>query len=91
MPRFLPFGACNVLITNPRDMPGFVAELKRHKFNFISGVNTLYNALLHTPGFEGVDFRSLKVPSPAAWRCRRVVAERWKKRHRLHPHPRAGD
>ena len=76
---FLPFGACNVLITNPRDMPGFVAELKKHKFNFISGVNTLYNGLLHTPGFEAVDFRSLKVAFAGGMAVQAVVAERWKK------------
>ena len=49
---FLRLGAHNILITNPRDFPGFVAELKKYKFFFISGVNTLFNALLHTPGFE---------------------------------------
>lgn len=75
---FLPFGACNVLISNPRDMPGFVAELKKHKFNFISGVNTLYNALLHTPGFETVDFRHLRVCSAGGMAVQPVVAERWK-------------
>ena len=57
---FLPLGARNVLITNPRDFPAFVAELKKYKFNFISGVNTLFNALLHTPGFDTVDFSALR-------------------------------
>ena len=61
-----------MLITNPRDFKAFVAELKKYKFNFISGVNTLFNALLHTPGFETVDFSgAASAPSPAAWRCRR--------------------
>ena len=46
---FLRLGWTNVLITNPRDFPGFVAELKKYKFTYISGVNTLFNALLHTP------------------------------------------
>ena len=76
---FLPFGACNVLITNPRDFPAFVAELKRHKFNFISGVNTLFNALLHTPGFETVDFSALRVTFAGGMALQGVVAERWKK------------
>jgi acyl-CoA synthetase (AMP-forming)/AMP-acid ligase II len=76
---FLPFGACNVLITNPRDFSGFVAELKRHKFNFISGVNTLFNALLHTPGFETVDFSALRVSFAGGMAVQAVVAERWKK------------
>ena len=75
---FLPFGARNVLITNPRDFPGFVAELKKHKFNFISGVNTLFNALLHTPGFETVDFSALRVSFAGGMALQGVVAERWK-------------
>ncbi len=76
---FLPFGACNVLITNPRDMPGFVAELRKHKFNFISGVNTLFNGLLHTPGFETVDFSALRVSFAGGMAVQGTVAERWKK------------
>jgi long-chain acyl-CoA synthetase len=75
---FLPFGACNVLITNPRDFPGFVKELKKYRFNFISGVNTLYNALLHTPGFETVDFSALKCTFAGGMAMQAVVAERWK-------------
>ncbi len=76
---FLPFGARNVLITNPRNFPGFVAELKKYKFNFISGVNTLYNALLHTPGFETVDFSALRVSFAGGMALQGVVADRWKK------------
>ena len=76
---FLPFGACNVLITNPRDMPGFVAELKKHKFNFISGVNTLFNGLLHTPGFETVDFSVAQGILRGRHGVQGVVADRWKK------------
>jgi long-chain acyl-CoA synthetase len=76
---FLPFGARNVLITNPRDFPAFVAEIKKYKFNFISGVNTLFNALLHTPGFETVDFSLLRVSFAGGMAVQSVVAERWKK------------
>ncbi len=76
---FLPLGACNVLITNPRDFPAFVKELKKNKFNFISGVNTLFNALLHTPGFETVDFSALRVSFAGGMALQGVVAERWKK------------
>ena len=75
---FLPLGARNVLITNPRDFPAFVAELKKYKFNFISGVNTLFNALLHTPGFESVDFSALRVTFAGGMAVQAVVAERWK-------------
>jgi long-chain acyl-CoA synthetase len=76
---FLPFGARNVLITNPRDFPAFIAELKKYKFNFISGVNTLFNALLNTPGFESVDFRSLRCTFAGGMALQPVIAERWKK------------
>ena len=76
---FLPLGARNVLITNPRDFPGFVAELKKYKFNFISGVNTLLNALLHTPGFDSVDFSALRATFAGGMAVQPVVAARWKK------------
>jgi long-chain acyl-CoA synthetase len=76
---FLPFGARNVLITNPRDLPAFVSELKKHKFNFISGVNTLFNGLLHAPGFDAVDFSALRVSFAGGMALQGVVAERWKK------------
>ena len=76
---FLRLGAHNVLITNPRDFPAFVAELKKYKFFFISGVNTLFNALLHTPGFESVDFSELRVTLGGGMAVQRVVAEQWKR------------
>jgi long-chain acyl-CoA synthetase len=76
---FLRLGAHNVLITNPRDFPAFVAELKKFKFFFISGVNTLFNALLHTPGFESVNFSELRISLGGGMAVQRVVAERWKK------------
>jgi long-chain acyl-CoA synthetase len=76
---FLPLGARNLLITNPRDFPAFVAELKKYKINFIGGVNTLFNALLHTPGFDTVDFSALRVTFAGGMAVQAVVAERWKK------------
>jgi long-chain acyl-CoA synthetase len=76
---FLPVGARNVLITNPRDFPAFVAELKKYKFNFISGVNTLLNALLNTPGFESVDFSALRATFAGGMAVQPAVAARWKK------------
>jgi long-chain acyl-CoA synthetase len=75
---FVRLGAFNMLITNPRDFPAFVAELKKHKFFFISGVNTLFNALLHTPGFETVDFSSLRISLGGGMAVQAVVAARWK-------------
>jgi long-chain acyl-CoA synthetase len=75
---FLSLGARNVLITNPRDFKSFVAELKKYRFNFISGVNTLFNALLHAPGFETVDFSALRVTFAGGMALQAVVAARWK-------------
>ncbi|MBM2854364.1 MAG: long-chain-fatty-acid--CoA ligase [Steroidobacteraceae bacterium] len=75
---FTRVGGQNVLITNPRDMAGFVAELKRVRFTFITGVNTLFNALLHTPGFEKLDFSSLKVALGGGMAVQAAVSERWR-------------
>ena len=76
---FMALGGVNVLITNPRDMPGFVAELKKTRFTMITGVNTLFNALLHTPGFNEVDFSALKGALGGGMAVQRAVAERWAK------------
>ncbi len=76
---FVRLGAHNVLITNPRDFPAFVAELKKYKFFFISGVNTLFNALLHTAGFESVDFSALRITLGGGMAVQAAVAARWKK------------
>jgi long-chain acyl-CoA synthetase len=75
---FLSLGARNVLITNPRDLKSFVADLKRYKFDFISGVNTLFNALLHTPEFDEVDFSALRLTFAGGMALQGVVAARWK-------------
>jgi long-chain acyl-CoA synthetase len=76
---FMRLGSNNVLITNPRDFPGFVKELRKHRFFFISGVNTLFNALLHTPGFETLDFSALRISLGGGMAVQAVVAARWKK------------
>jgi len=74
---YFKFGGLNVLITNPRDMPGFVAEMAKWKFTAISGVNTLYNGLLHTPGFAELDFDHLKVAWGGGAAIQRVVSDKW--------------
>jgi long-chain acyl-CoA synthetase len=74
----MKIGAQNVLITNPRDMPGFVKELGKHRFTCITGVNTLFNALLNTPGFAQLDFSALKMTLGGGMAVQRAVAERWK-------------
>ncbi|MCD9046716.1 long-chain fatty acid--CoA ligase [Luteimonas sp. MHLX1A] len=76
---FMKYGAKNILITNPRDMPGFVKELKREPFTAITGVNTLFNGLLNTPGFDEVDFSHLRLTLGGGMAVQRSVAERWKK------------
>ncbi len=75
---FMKIGAQNVLITNPRDMPGFVKELGKHRFTCLTGVNTLFSALMNTPGFKDIDFSSLKMSLGGGMAVQRAVAERWK-------------
>ena len=75
---FVRLGAHIVLIPNPRDFPGFVKELSKYPFTFFAGVNTLFNALLNTPGFDRLDFSALKVSLGGGMAVQRAVAERWK-------------
>ena len=75
---FMKFGGLNHLITNPRDMKGFVAELKKIPFTAITGVNTLFNGLLNTPGFDEVDFSHMHLSLGGGMAVQRAVAERWK-------------
>jgi long-chain acyl-CoA synthetase len=75
---FMKYGALNYLITNPRDMKNFVKELKGVKFTAITGVNTLFNGLLNTPGFRDVDFSQLKLALGGGMAVQRAVAEHWK-------------
>jgi long-chain acyl-CoA synthetase len=70
-------GGTNLLIPNPRDMAGFVKELSKYQVNFFPGVNTLYNGLLHTPGFDKIDFSKLKVSNGGGMATQRPVAEKW--------------
>jgi long-chain acyl-CoA synthetase len=74
---FVKFGCPNLLITNPRDMPGFVAELAKYPFTVITGVNTLFNGLLNTPGFSELDFSGLKFALGGGAAVQKPVAERW--------------
>ena len=75
---FMKFGGLNYLITNPRDMPAFVKELKKVPFTAITGVNTLFNGLLNTPGFDQIDFSHLNLTLGGGMAVQRAVAERWK-------------
>ena len=75
---FLKVGASNLLITNPRDIPGFVAELAKYPYTILTGVNTLFNALLHDKNFAALDFSRVKVTLGGGAAVQKAVAERWK-------------
>ena len=75
---FMRLGAANVLITNPRDIPGFVKELSKHKFSVLTGVNTLFNALLNDPNFGKLDFSAMRVTLGGGMAVQKAVADRWK-------------
>ncbi|MEO8937985.1 MAG: long-chain-fatty-acid--CoA ligase [Burkholderiaceae bacterium] len=70
-------GSLVVLITNPRDIPGFIGELKKYKVTMLPAVNTLYNALLHHPDFASVDWSHLRVANGGGMAVQRAVAEKW--------------
>ena len=72
-------GSKNVLITNPRDMPAFIKELKKYPFSVITGVNTLFNGLLNQPAFQQVDFSNLKVAVGGGMAVQDAVAQEWKR------------
>ncbi len=75
----LKIGGKNVLIVNPRDMPGFVKELAKHKYTTITGVNTLFNGLMNDPNFDKLDFSALRISNGGGMAVQQAVAERWKK------------
>jgi long-chain acyl-CoA synthetase len=72
-------GGVNLLIPNPRDMPGFIKELAKYQVNSFPAVNTLYNGLLHTQGFDKIDFSKLKMSNGGGMAVQRPVADAWKK------------
>ncbi|HQZ02897.1 MAG TPA: long-chain-fatty-acid--CoA ligase [Thauera sp.] len=76
---FFKIGATNVLITNPRDIPGFVKELGKHRFTAITGVNTLFNALLNNADFARLDFSRLHVALGGGMAVQKAVADKWRK------------
>jgi long-chain acyl-CoA synthetase len=75
---FARLGWKNILIINPRDFPAVIKELKAHPFHFITGVNSLFNALMHTPGFDEIDFSALKITLGGGMAVQEAVAKRWK-------------
>ncbi|WP_157868021.1 long-chain-fatty-acid--CoA ligase FadD [Erwinia billingiae] len=76
---FIDLGGANLLITNPRDIPGLVKELSKVRFTAITGVNTLFNALLNDEDFQKLDFSSLSLSAGGGMSVQKAVAERWEK------------
>jgi long-chain acyl-CoA synthetase len=74
---FVELGGHNLLVTDPRDIKGFIALLRKQRFAFITGVNTLFNALLHAPEFATLDFSALRVVMGGGMAVQRDVATRW--------------
>jgi long-chain acyl-CoA synthetase len=70
-------GGENILITNPRDIPGFVKELAKHRYNMITGVNTLFNAFLNNPDFVKLDFSAVKLCVGGGMAVQKAVADKW--------------
>ena len=75
---FMNWGSLNVLITNPRDLPALVKEFRRWKWSVMTGVNTLFNGLLNTPGFDRLDFSTVKAVIGGGAAVQQAVAERWR-------------
>jgi len=73
----LRLGALNVLIANPRDIPGFAKELAKYRFNVIPGVNTLFNALAESPDFQKLDFSSMRISNGGGMAVQKAVADKW--------------
>ncbi|KAH2810743.1 hypothetical protein KXV85_005466, partial [Aspergillus fumigatus] len=71
-------GGCNLLIPNPRDIPGFIKELAKYQVNSFPAVNTLYNGLMQHPDFKKLDFSKLKISNGGGMAVQRPVAEQWK-------------
>jgi long-chain acyl-CoA synthetase len=71
-------GAMNLLIPNPRDIPGFIKELAKYPFNMLPAVNTLYNALVNHPDFAALDFTGLKISNGGGMAVQQAVNDRWK-------------
>ncbi|WP_439327555.1 long-chain-fatty-acid--CoA ligase FadD [Lonepinella sp. BR2357] len=74
---FIELGITAVLITNPRDIEGFIKELKKHRFVALTGVNTLFNALLNNENFKEVDFSALKLTVGGGMPVQQAIATRW--------------
>ena len=76
--NMMKIGGLNILITNPRDIPGFVKELAAHPYNMITGVNTLFNGFLNNEEFRKLDFSRLRICVGGGMAVQKAVADKWK-------------
>jgi long-chain acyl-CoA synthetase len=76
---FMAIGGKNILITNPRDIPGFIKELRKHRFSAFTGINTLFNALLNNSEFSSLDFSQFKLALGGGMAVQKAVADKWYK------------
>lgn len=76
---FMKIGGCNLLVTNPKDIPAFIKLLKNESYTVMTGVNTLFNALMNHPDFTSIDFSNLKLSVGGAMALQRPVVEKWRK------------
>lgn len=74
----MSYGAKNVLVTNPRDMSKFIGEFKKNKISILTGVNTLFNAMINNKSFQELDFSSLKIVVGGGMAVQTSVAQKWK-------------
>lgn len=81
---YVSVGGINVLITNPRDIDGFIAEMGKWKFTVFTGVNTLYNGLTQMPAFRDLDFSALKYSLGGGTACQEAVSNRWQQITGMH-------
>ncbi|MBK9322931.1 MAG: AMP-binding protein [Bdellovibrionaceae bacterium] len=75
---FMRYGTQSILITNPRDLPALIKDMKKHPFTLMTGVNTLFNGLLNHPEFSKLDFSKVKMSVGGAMALQKAVVERWK-------------
>ena len=75
---FTEMGALNILITNPRDIPGFIKEMSKYPITCMTGVNTLFNALLNNPEFAKLDFSTWRLALGGGMAVQKAVADKWK-------------
>lgn len=74
----MKYGAQNILITNPRDIPAFIKDMKKYPFTILTGVNTLFNALMHHPEFTSINFSKVKICVAGAMALQKAVSDKWK-------------